>query len=913
MSTLCDICRKRPAETTVRVSRNGETQTLHLCADDYRQLQSQQRHISPFESLFAGRDPFRDFFSEFGDDFEGFSSRLGYPIPRHRESVDIDQYLSEHTKELIQQAAQKAVEMSRKEVDTEHLLYAIVESDVVQEILRQFKIKPNDLKGYIDENAPKETAKTDGEMSLMVSPRIKNVLGNAFQTAQELGHGYIGPEHLLSALAQEEGLAGEVLRKYGLTPEALRQQTVKVVGKGAKEGRVETKSTTPQLDKYSRDLTKLAREGKLDPVIGRATEIETTIEILSRRTKNNPVLIGEPGVGKTAIVEGLAQRIVNEDVSEVLQNKRVIELNLNSVVAGSKYRGEFEERMQAVLAEILAHKEELVVFVDELHTIVGAGGTGAEGGLDAGNIIKPHLARGDMHLIGATTLNEYQKYIEKDAALERRFQPVFVPEPTVEQTIEILHGLRDRYEAHHKVKVTDAAIKASAELSDRYIQNRFLPDKAIDLIDQAASRVRILSTYRSSKAKQLDEEIARLKREQEYATSRKLYDKAKDFESQIKELEKELAAEQAKGRRERGVTTPEVNAEHIAAIVSKITGIPVTELTQEEKEKLLQMEAKLHERVIGQDEAINAVSDAIRRSRAGLTEGKRPIATFLFLGPTGVGKTELAKALAWIVFGDENALTRIDMSEYMERHAVSRLVGAPPGYIGYEEGGQLTEQVRRRPYSVILLDEIEKAHGDIYNILLQVFDDGRLTDGKGRVVDFTNTIIIATSNLGSDIIQRNLHAERDEKKDYEQLKKTLAGVLRGHFRLEFLNRIDEVIVFRTLTEEQIKRIAALQLERVKETAKGQGIDLTFDDSLIKHLATVGFLPEFGARELRRRIRTEVETVLAKDILRGTYKAGNCVSIAYDEGTKQVTLTKTQAAASKKKTAKKGSEAGNASR
>lgn len=904
MPTICDICHQRPAETTVRISRNGAAQTLNLCMQDYRRLQSQQRQSSPFESLFAGRDPFRDFFSEFGDDFEGFSSRIGYPIPRHREAVDIDQYLSQHTKELIQQAAQKAVEMGRKEVDTEHLLYAISESDVVQEILRQLKIKPADLKGYVDENAPKGTEKVDSEVNLTVSPRVKNVLGNAFQISQELGHGYIGPEHLLSSLAQEEGLAGEVFRKYGLTQEALRQQTVKVVGKGAKEGRVESKSTTPQLDKYSRDLTKLAREGKLDPVIGRATEIETTIEILSRRTKNNPVLIGEPGVGKTAIVEGLASRIVNEDVPDVLQGKRVVELNLNAVIAGSKYRGEFEERMKAVLDEILAHKEELILFVDELHTIVGAGGTGAEGGLDAGNIIKPHLARGDLHLIGATTLNEYQKYIEKDAALERRFQPVFVPEPTVEQTIEILHGLRDRYEAHHKVKITDKAIVAAAELSDRYIQSRFLPDKAIDLIDQAASRVRILSTSRSVETKQLEGKIAEHKREQEYATSRKQYDKAKDLEGKIKALEQERDAEVAKVRRERGVTTSEVRVDHIAAVVSKITGIPVTELTQEEKEKLLQMEGKLHERVIGQDEAINAVSDAIRRSRAGLTEGKRPVATFLFLGPTGVGKTELAKSLAWIVFGDENALTRIDMSEYMERYAVSRLVGAPPGYVGYEEGGQLTEQVRRRPYSVILLDEIEKAHSDVYNILLQVFDDGRLTDGKGRVVDFTNTIIIATSNLGSDIIQQNLHAKREDKRGYDTLKQTLTEVLRGHFRSEFLNRIDEVIVFHSLTEEQLKLIASLQLEHVRRTAKGQGIDLHFDESLVTHLASVGFAPEFGARELRRRIQMEVETTLAKEILRGTFKAGDKVSVAYDEMKKQVMFKKIDSVESKKTATKR---------
>lgn len=880
---ICDICKTRPATTRVQVSQNGRTQLMEVCNQDYNRLQRQQRRsYSPFESFFGGSHPFGDLSSFFDDDFPGFSSQMGYPLARHREAVDVGEYFSEQTKELIQEAGKKAVDLNRTEVDTEHLLYAIAESDVVAEILRQFKLKPEDIKGYIDENAPKGTKELTGEIELTVSPRLKDTFDKAFRVSQELGHGYIGPEHLLITLSGEEGLAGELLQKYGLTQEALRQQTVKVVGKGAKEGRVETKSNTPQLDKYSRDLTKLAGEGKLDPVIGRAGEIESTIEILSRRTKNNPVLIGEPGVGKTAIVEGLAQRIINEDVPEVLLNKRVVEVNINSIVAGSKYRGEFEERIKAVVDEIVSNKEGLILFIDELHTIVGAGGGGQEGGLDVSNVIKPHLARGDLHLIGATTLNEYQKYIEKDAALERRFQPVFVPEPTVEQTIEILKGLRDRYEAHHKVKILDDAIVSAATLSDRYITNRFLPDKAIDLIDQAASRVRILSTTRTHEVKKLEDNIARMKREQEYATSRKQFDKAKNLEEEIKKLQSQKSDEEAKLKRERGVTTSEVKTEHIAQVVSKLTGIPVTELTEAEKEKLLKMEEKLHERVIGQEEAISAVSDAIRRSRAGLMEGKRPIASFLFLGPTGVGKTELAKALAWLVFGDENALTRIDMSEYMERHSVSRLIGAPPGYVGYEEGGQLTETVRRRPYSVILLDEIEKAHNDVYNILLQVLDDGRLTDGKGRMVDFTNSIIIATSNLGSDIIQKNLTAKGADKKTYDQLKDDLMQVLRVHFRPEFLNRIDEIIVFHALTEEQIKLITQLQLERVKRTARGQGVELVFDDSIITHLAKVGFMPEFGARELRRRIQNEVETKLAREMLKGDVKEGDQVKISYVE-------------------------------
>lgn len=880
---ICDICKTRLATKRISLSKHGRAQVLAVCDRDYRRLQRQQRNsYSPFESFFGEIDPFSDLSSFFDDDFPGFSSQIGYPLPRHREAVDVDEYFSDATKELIQEAGKKAVDLNRTEVDTEHLLYAIADSDVVAEILRQFKINPEDLKQYIDENAPKGTKTLEGEIELTVSPRLKDSFEKAFRISQELGHSYVGPEHLLIALAGEEGLAGEVLEKYGLTSESLRQQTIKVVGQGAKEGRVETKSNTPQLDKYSRDLTKLAKEGKLDPVIGRALEIESTIEILSRRTKNNPVLIGEPGVGKTAIVEGLAQRIVNEDAPEVLFNKRVVEVNINSIVAGSKYRGEFEERIKAVLDEIVKHKDDIILFIDELHTIVGAGGAGQEGGLDVSNVIKPHLARGDLHLIGATTLNEYQKYIEKDAALERRFQPVFISEPTVEQTIEILKGLRDRYEAYHKVKISDNAIVAAATLSDRYITNRFLPDKAIDLIDQAASRVRILSTTKTGEIKALEEKITKLKREQEYETNRKQFDRAKKLEAEIKKLEGEKAEKESQMRRERGVTTSEVTKEHIAQIVSKLTGIPVTELTEEEKEKLLKMEEKLHERVIGQEEAISAVSDAIRRSRAGLIEGKRPIASFLFLGPTGVGKTELAKALAWIVFGDENALTRIDMSEYMERHSVARLIGAPPGYVGYEEGGQLTEAVRRRPYSVILLDEIEKAHSDVYNILLQVFDDGRLTDGKGRVVDFTNSIIIATSNLGSDIIQNNLTAKGADKKTYGQLKIDLMRILRVHFRPEFLNRIDEIIVFHALTEEQIKQITQLLLERVKRTARGQGIEIVFDDSILTHLAKVGYVPEFGARELRRKIQTEIETKLAREMLRGDIKEGDEVRISYTE-------------------------------
>ena len=773
-----------------------------------------------------------------------------------------------------------AHKFGRREVDTEHLLYALADNDVIAEILNQYKLKPSDIKGYIDANAPKGK-QTTAEDEMGVSPRVKSVLQGAYQISRELGHSYIGPEHLLIALAAEpDGMAHEVLEKYGLSPESLRAKTTKVVGQGAEGGKVETQTNTPQLDKYSRDLTQLARAGKLDPVIGRNDEIQTTIEILSRRTKNNPLLIGEPGVGKTAIVEGLAQRIEAKEVPEVLEGKRVVELSLMSVIAGAKYKGEFEERIKAVIDEIVEHKDELIVFVDEVHTMVGAGGGGSEGGMDVSNIMKPALARGELHLIGATTLNEYQKYIEKDSALERRFQPVMVPEPTIEQAIEIIRGLRDSYEAHHKVKIDDSAVTAAVHLSDRYITSRFLPDKAIDLIDQAAARVRIASDTRSAEIAKYEDDIARLSREEESARNHKKTDEAKKLKKEIETLTKQKDELMEAWKREKGVSTAVVTSADVAQVVSKLTGVPVTELTEEEKQKLLTLEDKIHQRVVGQNEAVQAVSDAVRLSRAGLTQGYRPIANFLFLGPTGVGKTELAKALAWSVFGDEDAMIRIDMSEYMERHAVSRLVGAPPGYVGYDEGGQLTEAVRRRPYSVILLDEIEKAHPDVYNILLQVFDDGRLTDGKGRVVDFTNTIIIATSNLGSALIIENDKATGKDKKDKKALKAELMEVLRGHFRPEFINRIDDIIVFDSLNEDEIKNIVRLQLEKVAQLLAEKGVSITFSDALVDDLAKRGYQPEFGARELRRLIKTDIENLLARKLLAGELKEGSRVIVNY---------------------------------
>lgn len=867
METICDICKIRPATHRVQVTQGGQTTQLQVCDVDYQRLRQQASSSSPFESLFSSSDPLSAFEQAFAK-------------PQRQQAAGIETLLSDIAKNIIQQAGAVAHTFGRTEVDTEHLLYALADNDVVSEILKQFKLKSSDIKGYIDANAPK-SKKSSTEDEMGVSPRVKSVLQSAYQISRELGHSYIGPEHLLIALAAEpDGMAHEVLEKYGLTPENLRAKTTKVVGSGAETGKVDAKSNTPELDKYSRDLTVMARSGKLDPVIGRSDEIQTTIEILSRRTKNNPVLIGEPGVGKTAIVEGLAQRIEANEVPEVLAGKRVVELSLMSVIAGAKYKGEFEERIKAVIDEIVEHKDELIVFVDEIHTMVGAGGGGSEGGMDVSNIMKPALARGELHLIGATTLNEYQKYIEKDSALERRFQPVMVPEPTIEQAIEIIRGLRDSYEAHHKVKIDDTAVTAAVDLSDRYITTRFLPDKAIDLIDQAAARVRIASDTRTAEIAKYEEDIARTKREEESARNHKKTAEATKLKKQLDTLTKQKDELTDVWKREKGVSTAVVTSSDIAQIVSTLTGVPVNDLTQEEKQKLLDLEKKLHQRVVGQNEAVAAVSDAVRLSRAGLTQGSRPIANFLFLGPTGVGKTELAKSLAWSVFGNEDAMIRIDMSEYMERHAVSRLVGAPPGYVGYDEGGQLTEAVRRRPYSVILLDEIEKAHPDVYNILLQVFDDGRLTDGKGRVVDFTNTIIIATSNLGSHAIIENNKKSEKAKKAPAALKADLMEVLRSHFRPEFINRIDDIIVFDSLNASEIKNIVKFQLEKVTQMLLGQGITITFSDALVDNLAERGYQPEFGARELRRLIKTDVENILARKLLAGDIHEGTTVTVDY---------------------------------
>ncbi|WP_083654736.1 ATP-dependent Clp protease ATP-binding subunit [Burkholderia sp. SRS-W-2-2016] len=888
---LCDICGVRPATVRLALLQNGQRRIVDVCDFHYGQLTRHQRSLSPLEALFrAGALD--------GGEQEGEPGEPGAAIPGSAprqqvagvEGVAIEQYFSDLTRELLQRSVERAAQFGRREVDTEHLLYELADHAVVISILKSLGISADEVHAFIDANAQRREpldAAHSGPMG--VSPRLKSALDRALAASRQLGHSYVGPEHLLIGLAQvPDSFAGDLLARLGATSQPLLQQTHRAVGPGSEPRKASEPSRTPHLDKFSRDLTALARDGRLDPVIGRSGEIETVVEVLARRRKNNPVLIGEPGVGKTAVVEGLAQRMISGDVPESLRNKRLVELNVNSIVAGAKYRGEFEERVKQVLDEITAQRDTLVLFVDEVHTIVGAGQGGGEGGLDIANSFKPAMARGELNLIGATTLAEYQKHIEKDSALERRFQPVLIPEPSVVQTINILRGLRDRLEAHHKVTIQDDAIVAAAELSDRYISGRFLPDKAIDLVDQAAARVNLSATSRPAAILEYEAELAQLRREQDYAASRKQYDRAHTLGDEMKDKERQLSDATDAWKKRVGSDTSEVTIKQIAEIVAKLTGIPVAQLTAEERERLLNMEARLHQRVIGQDEAVTAVSDAVRRSRTGLQGKHRPTAVFLFLGPTGVGKTELAKALAEVVFGDENAMLRVDMSEYMERHAVARLIGSPPGYIGHDEGGQLTERVRRRPYSVILLDEIEKAHPDVYNVLLQVFDDGRLTDGKGRVVDFSNTLIIATSNLAADVISGQSRVGPGFlNSGAVSVSSGVMATLRQHFRPEFLNRIDDIIVFKSLDREETRRIVLLQLEQVRRIAHSQDIEITFDPSMIEHLAAEGYRPEYGARELRRQIRQMIENELAKEILAGRVSEGSKVLCRYDANAARV--------------------------
>ena len=871
---------------TVRRTVSGEPpRTENLCDVHAAEAGVGSRRSPLGGSPLGGGSLFDEFFGRFFDDEPaatgtGSGSRGATPRRERAEQVDITRYFSDATNELLQRAAERAMARGSLDLTNAHLLHAALGDGAVRRVLEEVDADPGQVLAQLESDEGRD-GRSDVAPSL--APDAKRALLAAYDESQALGASYIGPEHVLLALAlDEESEAGRLLSRFGLSHTRLRGAALRGVdsagatrdGSGAAGA-----SSTPTLDEHSRDLTEMAREGKLDPVIGRSEEVETTIEILSRRTKNNPVLIGDPGVGKTAIVEGLAQRIVNDEVPETLAGKRVLALDLAGLVAGTQYRGQFEERLKNVIDEASENPEAQVLFIDELHTVVGAGA--AEGSMDASNMLKPALARGELHVVGATTIDEYRKNIEKDAALERRFQPVLVGEPTVDDTMEILRGLKDRYEAHHRVKISDEAIVAAAELSDRYVTDRFLPDKAIDLMDQAAARVRLRSKTRPVDTREIEDEIQRLKREKDQAVANEDFGRAQDLKGRIQESQDRLGA--FKGGRQAEVA--EVTAEDIAEVVSRATGIPVSQLTQEERERLMKLEEQLHERVVGQEEAVTAVSEAIRRARAGLSDPNRPIGSFLFLGPTGVGKTELARTLAEALFGDEASMVRIDMSEFQERHAVSRLVGAPPGYVGYEEAGQLTESVRRRPYSVLLLDEIEKAHPDVFNILLQLLDDGRLTDSQGRTVDFKQTVVIMTSNMGAERIQA--HSRRNES--FEELKEDMDRILKNTLRPEFVNRIDEVIVFRALDEAQISEIARLLLDRTQRRLRAQGIDVEFTDEAVAFVAREGFDPEFGARPLRRTVQRRVDNELANMILSGTLNPGDTVVVDFDDGAGKLTF------------------------
>jgi len=804
---------------------------------------------------------------------------------------------TEKAEKAIAYSQESAMMMGHNYVGTEHLLLGLVKegSGIAARVLQVQKVTEEKVVKSIEELIGR--GEQTGEQPLGFTPRTKRVLELAFREARRMGHNYIGTEHLLLGIMKEgESVAVRILMELGVDPQRLYNEILRLLNDEAPGGSSEPKrssrsSNTPTLNQFGRDLTEMARDGKIDPVIGRDKEIERVIQILSRRTKNNPCLIGEPGVGKTAIAEGLAQKIVEGNIPEILKDKRVVTLDLSSMVAGAKYRGEFEERLKKAMDEI-RKSGDVILFIDEMHTIIGAGA--AEGAIDASNILKPSLARGEIQVIGATTLDEYRKHIEKDAALERRFQPIIVGEPTEKEALEILKGVRDKYEAHHRVKITDGALEAAVRLSARYINDRYLPDKAIDLIDEAASRVRLKAFTAPPDLKKLEEQVENLKKEKEDAVRTQEFEKAARIRDEEQKLRNELEKAKNEWQQKQQTKTDTVVEDDIAEIVSSWTGIPVRRLAEEESERLLKLEDVLHKRVIGQDEAVKAVSKAIRRGRVGLKDPKRPVGSFIFLGPTGVGKTELTKALAEAMFGDENAMIRIDMSEYMEKHTVSKLIGSPPGYVGYDEGGQLTEKVRWKPYSVVLFDEIEKAHPDVFNILLQILDDGRLTDSQGRTVDFRNTIIIMTSNVGARLITEpkrlGFSAGGDERaKNYEDMKNNVMGELKKTFRPEFLNRIDEIIVFHPLSEENIRSIVGLMLGTLKKRLQQNGISIEVTQEAENLLSKKGFDPVYGARPLRRAIQNMVEDKLAEEMLEGRISKGDMVLI--DAQNDELTFTK----------------------
>jgi ATP-dependent Clp protease ATP-binding subunit ClpC len=791
-------------------------------------------------------------------------------------------------------SAEKALELSgelaadfgHNYIGTEHILYGLVKegSGVASQVLNLQEVTPENIEEEIEALVGKGTP-IQNRQEIGFTPRSKRVIENAFLEARKFGSEFIGTEHLLIGIMREgDSIAVRIMLDLGVNPQKLYNEIIKVINEDENANINEKQSNgkgrgsynqTPTLNQYGTDLTKKAAEGKLDPVIGRKTEIQRVIQILSRRTKNNPCLIGEPGVGKTAVAEGLAEKIISEDVPEMLKNKRVVSLDIASMVAGAKYRGDFEERIKKCLEEV-RKSGDVILFIDEVHTIVGAGS--AEGAVDAANILKPLLARGEVQVIGATTLNEYRKYIEKDSALERRFSPVTVGEPTKAETEEILKGIRDKYEAHHNVKITDEAIKSAVELSTRYINDRFLPDKAIDLIDEAASRVKMKTYTQPESLKKLEDEIVTLDKEKEDTIRVQDFEKAAILRDKIKEEKEKLQKEKEKWQNKNTKNVTALNEEDIAEVVASWTGVPVKKLTQSENEKLKNLEKTLHQRVIGQNEAVEAVAKAIRRGRVGLKDPNRPIGSFLFLGPTGVGKTELSKALAESLFGNEDAMIRIDMSEYMEGHSVSKLIGSPPGYVGFDDGGQLTEKIRRKPYSVILFDEIEKAHPDVMNMLLQILDDGRLTDAQGRTVNFKNTVIIMTSNIGARLITDKTTLgfsavdKKDEtQKEYESIKKDVMGELKKQFRPEFINRIDEIIVFHKLNNEDIKQIIDIMINQVTKRMQEKGYNLEIEDSVKELIAKKGIDTNYGARPLKRAIQNILEDRVAEEILDGNIK------------------------------------------
>jgi ATP-dependent Clp protease ATP-binding subunit ClpC len=798
---------------------------------------------------------------------------------------------TQRARKVLTLAHQEAERLHHNYIGTEHLLLGLImeEGGVAGRVLRDLGLEPARVKDMVERLAG-VGRHTGGRIEL--DPTTEQVLSMAIDEARRMGHHYIGTEHLLlGMIRQGEGVGIEVLRNLGLTPEQVRRQTRRVLDKTPSRRttqvreRKEQQVKTPLVDQLAADLTAMAEESKLDPVIGREMEIERVIQILARRTKNNPALIGEPGVGKTAIVEGLAQRIVAGETPEPLLGKRVLQLDVGSLVAGTMYRGQFEERLKRVIDELKSSGA--ILFIDEVHMLVGAGSAGSS--VDAANILKPALSRGELQVIGATTMDEYRKYIESDSALERRFQPVYVDEPTIEETIDILRGVRTPYENHHKLVITDEALEAATHLSARYVTDRFLPDKAIDLIDESASRVRM---YKSPTARSLKETMSELRETREAhaaAVEEARFDDAQELMEREAALEERLA--QLRAGWERSDDSPRVTADDIAEVVSMWTGVPVMQIAQEESERLLQMEAALHERIVGQDEAIEAISKAVRRARSGLKDPKRPVGSFIFLGPTGVGKTELSKALAQFLFGSEEALIQIDMSEFMERHSVSRLVGAPPGYVGYEDAGQLTEAVRRRPYSIVVFDEVEKAHNEAHNMLLQIMEEGHLSDARGRKVDFRNAIIVMTSNLGAELIMRqaqlgfNVRQDREveEKLEYNEMRKKLMDALRREFRPEFINRVDAVIVFHALSKEQISQIVDLELEKVAARLESHHLRLTPTDEARALLAEQGYDPEMGARPLRRVIQNKVEDRLSDALLAGEFKDGDAVVVTVQDG------------------------------